>query len=807
MDEKNRKGHIAHIVEANNSVIFQTVNEHCRKTAEYAASLLSGVGLTQTGYFIGLIHDLGKCTAAFDNYILSSFRGENTAKGSVNHTFAAVIYILEKWHSDNEKRLASEIAAWVSGSHHGEFDCVNTNSESGFLHRVQKDKDEIFYDEAVSCYLNECASENELETRFNAAAAEINSIVSQIRSNCSSSRYCKDNGDYKRKAMSFITGFLARMLLSALIDADRRDTAEFMLQQEFEFITADKKLWECELNAFEKKISGFAASSPINAVRSYISDSVKAFSERKSGVHTLCVPTGAGKTLASLRYSLSHAAIHGKKRVFFVIPLLSVLEQNAKVIRSFTSDGICAEHHSNVIKSDMNKEEIDRYELIAQTWESPIVITTMVQLLYALFSADKSAIRRLKSLCNSVIVIDEIQTLPKKDTYMFNLAVDFLSDFCGADIVLSSATQPCFSEINYRLALSDDYRMVKLTPEMKAIFKRTEIVDKTAIPMDIPALADFSSELIECNSSLLIICNTKTSAKKLYTELKTLCKGKYKLFHLSTNMCMKHREDVLAEINGCLKNKSEKIVCVSTQLVEAGVDFSFESCIRVMAGMDNAAQAAGRCNRSGDFDHVCKVHIVKLLDERLSFLQDIIASQNSSTELFQYYKCSPESYENDLLSDKSIADFYRLLYKKYTKENELGYIEKDDCLFDMLSSNVKYCKRNDSSDFAMPQAFKTAGELFKVFDENTTDIIVPYNSEAKELIADLNSQRAEYDLAFLKSVVDKLKPYTISVFEYQKKQLLGNEQIYPADKDSRFIALREDAYNLQTGLEDNNFTY
>ncbi len=343
----------------------------------------------------------------------------------------------------------------------------------------------------------------------------------------------------------------------------------------------------------------------------------------------MTVKTGAGKTLTSLRFSLNCAAIHEKRRIFFIIPLLSILEQNAAVIRSYIGcDDAALEHHSNVVceeESDSG-DEPDSYEMLAESWDSPVILTTLVQLANALFSGKTTAVRRMRSLCGSVIAIDEIQSLPRKMTYMFNLALDYLAHFCDCTIVLSSATQPCFEEMDYPMILAENPDIVEETAEMRTVFARTEIIDKSSgYGMDTDELADFAMEIINDCSSLLVICNTKRNALELYERLALLGNDKFRLYHLSTNMCMQHRRDALENItNGLATRDGRRVICVSTQLVEAGVDFSFESCIRVKAGLDNIAQVAGRCNRSGEFGRLCKVYVVSLKDENLTRLPAIL---------------------------------------------------------------------------------------------------------------------------------------------------------------------------------------
>jgi len=799
---------LAHITEINGEKIEQSVSTHSINVANYAADKLKGMNLYHTAYLAGLLHDMGKCTGKYQDYLEKAARGEDVVRGSVNHTFCGCIYLLKHYHAGKSQgfgTMTCEILVYAIGSHHGQFDCVTLENTSGFEHRLNKDAAEISYDEAVCSFLSECASSEEIDRLFSLAQDEITTIFQSFKTCFGKSR----------SQISFLMGLVARMVLSTVIDGDRRDTAEFMNGSKFQYRDVSQALWSNQTEFFEKKISGFDAATPINRARCRFSEECRDFAQKYGGgIYRLTLPTGAGKTLSALRYALYHAKTYSKRRILFVIPLLSILEQNSAVIRSYIQDkSILTEHHSNVIKTFETAEELDRYELLTETWESPIIITTLVQLLNTLFSGKTTAIRRMSALSNAVIVIDEIQSLPKKTTNMFTMALNFLAYGCGATIVLSSATQPCFDEAAMPLQYSVPADIVPYEEESFEVFKRTKIVDKTSpYGMSVEQLTDFSVNLLETVSSLLIICNTKGSALKLYVELKQRC-GEYKIFHLSASMCMAHRTDTLTHINASLKS-GEKMLCISTQLVEAGVDFSFESVIRVAAGMDNIAQASGRCNRSNDFGGICTVYVVNLSQdvEKLGMLHEIEAAQRCAKQLLHRFAQDPKLYANDLLSAKSISEYYQFLFNDIDIKGKFSYPQKmlygtTENLFDLLADNKLHIERPEfKGKYFLNQAFKKAGELFKVFDDNTTEVIVPYNAEAKEIIADLFSQKAAYDYGFLKTCIEKAKPYTVQIFEYQNRKLREYGML-SSDKSERFNALNGQCYNSETGLVVENFIF
>ncbi|MFA7636850.1 MAG: CRISPR-associated helicase Cas3' [Monoglobales bacterium] len=792
---------LAHITEINGQRIEQTVREHLINTAEYSGKALEPCGLYYCGYLSGLLHDMGKLKCEYLKYLEDSYAGIDVKKGSINHTFAGVKYILEKYHNDNNDafdKLASEIIAFAVGSHHGEFDIIDIDGKNGFEYRINKDITEICYDEAKTNFLSLCINDDEIDKYFYLAKEEIKVLVNKRNGN-------RDNG---RTKMTFILGMTARMVLSALIEGDRRDTAEFMSRKNFFEYQITKEFWRNHLDHFEQKLNQFKEDSPINSARRNFSDKCAKFAEHRGGIYRITIPTGAGKTLCMLRYTLEHSKIFDKKRIIFIIPLLSILDQNSKVIGEFVKDeSIIQELHSNVVNSTEQTDGLDGFELLSETLSSPIVISTLVQLLNMMFSDKTSCVRRLSALCGSVIVIDEIQSLPVNMISLFNTAINFLAYYCNTTIILSSATQPCFDKVSYSIEFNDNPDMIPFDKDLFNVFKRTEVIDKTMpYGMSIDELADFSAEIMDNHSSLLVICNTKSSALRLYNSISILnSEGQYKLFHLSTAMCMQHRMDTLDKINKCLKI-GQKIVCISTQLVEAGVDFSFENVIRVIAGLDNITQAAGRCNRNNDFNRICNVYIVNLKnnEENLRTLREIKTAQDCTIKLLQDYSNDSKKYNNDLLSEKSIEKYYSLFFENPEIKTKFDYPVKldydiSDNLFGMLTLNSKFLSRAEGKDkYILNQPFKTANRLFKVFDDNTIDVIVPYNKEAEDIIADLCSQKAKFDYVYLKEKINQAKKYTIQIFEYQVRALEG---MLFSDEGKHFIALNSQNYNRETGLE------
>lgn len=812
----------AHLTYQDGEKRAQSLREHCIGTARYAAACLRPSGFYHMAYLAGLLHDMGKATQKFNDYLEEAFVGKDVTRGSVNHTFAGVIYLWEKYHSQSAssmEMLTAEAITYGMGAHHGLFDCVDLNGKNGFAHRLDKDRKELCYEEAVQYFLEQVATEEEIEDLFGKATEEFAVFYEKA-----AAAWKGDKGQ-KQKVL-YETGMLTRLLLSAVIYGDRRDTAEFMNGVS---LAGDSVSWSEERAYLEEKLSRLDTNTKVNQVRREISDACLKFAERAPGIYRLSVPTGAGKTLSAFRYALAHGEKYRKKRMIFIIPLLSVLDQNARVIREHVRDGhIVLEHHSNVVREKEKssvREELDPYEMLTESWDSPIVISTLVQLLHILFSHKTSAVRRMQALCDSVIVIDEVQSLPKKTMAMFNMALNFLQMCCNATIILSSATQPCLEELDWPVRFGDLPDMVRLDRQQLTVFDRAEIIDKTdAYGMDMEELAAFCGEILEKQPSLLVICNTKREARELFERIKGQAVQDWYLCHLSTAMCQRHRVDVLAQLQDRLSalqdklrghtqsGKNEKIICVSTQLVEAGIDFSFSCVVRVLAGIDNLAQAAGRCNRSNEYQSRGRVYLVNLKNENLSMLQEIKQAQESTRHVLMK-KASWQ--EESLIGERATRIFYRYLLRETDVKKQIKYPIEDCgsplCLAELLANKNPHAETEKPQVSCLHQPFKTAGMKFEVFDQETFDVIVPHG-QGKELIEKLRTMEKETAekggfgktvllLPRLREIMERAKSYTVSIYRWQKEKM-WEEGILDGLFEDRVLVLEERAYDDQYGIQD-----
>lgn len=514
------------------------------------------------------------------------------------------------------------------------------------------------------------------------------------------------------------------------------------------------------------------------------------------------MPTGGGKTLSSLRYALEHAKKFKKDRIFYIIPFTTIIDQNAKEIKDILGrEDIILEHHSNLI---VDNEQED-YKLLTERWDSPIILTTMVQFLDTLFSGGTQGVRRMHNLANSIIIFDEIQAIPIKCINIFNSAINFLSNICNSTIVLCTATQPLLSTTQMPLILSEHADMVPDIQERFKQIKRVNLVDSRIVGgYSTVSLKNFALDKIEKIESVLVILNTKNSAKDLFNELKeencNISKEKqYCIFHLSTNMCPFHRMQILEEIKA--KLGKQRLICISTQLIEAGVNISFECVVRALAGMDSIAQAAGRCNRHGE--RTCSdVYIVNVEGENVDKLTDIKEGQECTRRILDEYKKDPNEFDNDLLSRKIMDRYYK--YYFHNRRGEMNYTLKkpnrDKSMYDLLSLNTEGIKAFNertglNTNLMVRQAFKTAGDSFEVIDQRTTGVIVPYGN-GKEIITHING---ECSLSELKLYLKKAQQYSVNLFDIDIRKLDDMRGIIEL-KNGGVFALRDGFYSDDVGV-------
>lgn len=740
----------------------QLTKTHLLECAELAYVIGQKFSAPEMCRLVALLHDLGKFTNKFIQYLMRSnderqLGRKPTGRGSVIHATQGAKYIYELGSRSKNliAALVREIAAICIANHHGSLmDGVSPDGDTPFLDKLVKDNDSLFYAEAVQ-----------------AAVREIPFVISKLPDaleRCEDElRNFLDNCSSYNLNIAFMVHLLVKSIFSCLIDADRFNAYCF----ESHFLSEVKiniPPWEDYSMRLEKYISAFPVDTEINAIRRDISERCYNAAQRDKGIYLLDVPTGGGKTLSSLRFALNHAKKHRAERIIYVIPYLSVLEQTAKDIRTAlrcqADDQFILEHHSNFVVPE-NEDEAQAYRLLTDRWDSPIIITTMVQFLESIYSCKGSDLRKLHNMANAVLIFDEVQSMPLKCTYLFNEAINYLRYCAGCSILLCTATQPPLGQVGKPLYLSESSSLI---PDMSESFnklKRTKLIDCTKRNgYSIAELRDFVIARFNSEQNCLVILNTKSDAARLYIELRNFIEynsiDQIDLIHLSTSMCPAHRLNTI----GYMKEKKQKnILCISTQLIEAGVDISFNCVVRAIAGLDSIAQAAGRCNRNGEDPNGKNVYIVNLADENLSRLPDI---KNAADITYQILETKPPN----LLSPDVVALYYEKYY--WNRNFQLNYpVNESGNLYDLLSKNNKGAgalqnKGRGRECPALRQAFKTAGNLFSVIDQRTTSVLAPY---AKGI--ELAKMYKHADCRSRKRLLREIGRHSVSLYSYQLDRL------------------------------------
>ena len=791
----------------------QTLFSHSENTAALCKKFCKRAALEGLGELIGLLHDSGKGTPDFQSYL----RSDNPAlRGRIPHSFCGARYCCQTWDGAADKELTAELAAAAICAHHGGLPDVTGIDAEDILHKRAWPETEPPYQEALENFLEE-VSRQELDGLFEKSRQEVTQTCLRLRELCG-----EIPPPYRKRAFYFQLGLVERYLLSCLIDADRYDTYLFASGAEPEPEPEPNLpvLWDTLAQNLEKFLKKFPTVAPIDQKRHEISQQCYEFRGHAAGIFRLSVPTGSGKTMASLRYAVNCAKENGKERIFYIAPYKSILEQNADDIRkalNIHDDAILLEHHSDVVIDGKETEEIERYRLLTQRWESPVILTTAVQFLNTLFDGRSSCVRRMHSLANSVIILDEFQAFPVKCTGMLNAALNFLAYACGCAVVLCTATQPNSEELPVPVVFGKPAQMTQNLEEIFAAFRRTRVVDKTSDgPLSGEQLADFALERTESCDNLLMILNTKAAANSVFRALNERMallppEERFPLYCLTTSQCPQHRIDLIDEIKRRLTDKTpgaNRMICVSTQLIEAGVNLSFQCAVRSLAGLDSVAQAAGRCNRHQE--SACRdVFIVRCGEENLSRLPDIKNAQEAAAHVLQDYAVNSAQFHGDPLSNEAIRRYYRyyfdlqepqLFYPAGEKEDSSLFAPTD--LFDLLSVNslaAKYCAEHGVSmpQHPLHQAFETAGRIFEAIEKGGMDVLVPYGEGAK-LIETLRARPA---ISELPGLLRKAQRYTVHLFDGERIRLSETGAIDGDLMDMGVTILQKEFYSDELGVQ------
>lgn len=703
-----------------------------------------------------VLHDVGKVAQQFQTYLLS----DDGHRGDVQHARQGAFVVNDFFESKGEiEEIAKEILELAISKHHGGLpDCIDESGNRAFLlgfTESDKSNEKYAYQE-IKRGLNGLALD--LQSNFRGSAEDIACFLKKIKS----LRLSKDS-------IYFYLGLLVKLIYSRLVDADRTDAACFETRKQYRPNAVD---WQNLISRLDKSMRSFDSSSEINRIRHQINEQCCLAGARETGIYRLSIPTGGGKTLASLNFALHHALKTGKRRIIYVIPYLSITTQTAKTFRDvlgLNSDSdVLLEHYSTAgmqrsadVADNASSEFEDAGEhqrkLAAERWDNPIIVTTMVEFLETVMSARGTKLRKFHNMADSVIIFDEIQSLPMNTINLFNEIVSFLSKITNSTILLCSATQPLLEKTKREnLLLSEKPDLIAETESYEDKLRRTRIV-ASAENKSCDELGQIIYQQARKNGNCLAIVNLKKEAREIFQCLERLdVNHEFELIHLSTAMCGRHRTDCLNRIGALPDPGNPKpVICVSTQLIEAGVDISFACVVRAMAGLDSIMQAAGRCNRNGESVEPKNVYVYPLKDEDSMerYLPDIAMGKQLTLQIMENYP------GKDLLSSNILEQYYDMLLRKKDGNGKGGYTdcpirgraEGATTAYDLLSFNE--CDRSQFTNttggkygLCFAQAFQTVSDNFHVIPDVTHNVVVPYG-QATELLAALEN-KIDFAIAF-----------------------------------------------------------
>ena len=784
----------------------QYVRQHLSNVALLSGTSTNKINFSNIGEMLGLLHDLGKYSLVFQRYIQSSTgmldqdRDDTWVdpagmKGKIDHSTAGAQWVWQQiGKCGRPGGLMARILSVCLASHHGGLlDCLDPSGKNIFIERMSK--------EDSATHLAECITvcDEEIKTKLYQLGSEksLQNWWPKILSIIAPQRQEPD------RLKHFRLGFFCRFLFSCLIDADRIDSADFEHPENKQSRRTGSVDWLQAITKFEQYIAGLAVRNKVDMIRGRISQQCLARANAPQGIYTLSVPTGGGKTLASMRFALHHAEKYKLDHIYYIIPYTSIIDQNAKVIREVLdreNDGLpwVLEHHSNL---DAEKQTWHA-KLTAENWDAPVIFTTMVQFLETMFGGGTRGPRRLHNLARSVLIFDEIQCLPVNCVHLFCNGLNFLVNHTGSTAVLCTATQPLLGEVNREYGALELPAENELVQDVQQLFKdlqRVRIVNQIRNGgWSLEDISELAISSVQSSGNCLVVVNTKKWARKLYEQCcqvvaANVLENNTKVFHLSTNLCPAHRSLVLDQVMRCLADE-KPVLCISTQLIEAGVDIDFNMVIRFLAGLDSIAQAAGRCNRNGRMKQG-EVVIINPAEEQITTLEDIKVGQDKALRVMG------ETEHDDLLAPAAINRYFQ--YYFYERADLMRYPLSGDfantTLLDLLADNpcnVGRERDKKKAMFMLQQSFKTAGRQFAAIDAPTRPIIVPYG-DGKEIIAHLLTW---YEPGQASELLCKAQKFSVNLFPRDWEKLEQEKAIFPVWEGEAIYYLDTQYYSDEFGV-------
>ena len=707
----------------------QALEEHLLNTAELAASFTASFDPERLTFYAGLWHDLGKYYHEFQDYL----DDPTLRRKHRDHSTAGGVYAGQSldWSQ-------AFIVMILIFSHHGGLICAKD-----LMKRFEDNKDESFIQESLqkgSLFLEHYPLP-----------------ISRVKS---------DYWDFESPDMVSLE-IRIRMFFSALVDADFLDTEHHFYPDKTHLRTTQKEpseLYQLLLNHYQSLERAERANEAINRTRSFIFHQCVEKAVDHHSFYLLSVPTGLGKTLSSMGFALKHAIETEKKRVIVALPFTSIIDQNAGEYKEIFGDEHVLEHHSQVSWGEGQSVDGGKMELASENWDMPIVVSSTVQLFESLFANKKVATRKLHNIANSVIILDEFQMLPIDLLEPIFATIEELMRTYNVTIVASSATPLSFEWKNYFQKVGQPVSLIDNSERLFEEYLRVEFQYNAE-----PITWDGLSEQIFKFKQALIIVNTKKDALELYNKLKYQVKYD-DVYHLSTSMCSKHRQDILSEVKEKLQ-KNKSVFLVSTQLIEAGVDIDFPAVFRAIASLDRIIQAAGRCNREGLLEKKGSVVIFNPSEGGMPLGMYKMAAEQTKITLEDKWK--------ELHLPNTYVEFFEKLYRLGNKK--------------MLDNKGIQRERSDPcSGLNFPKISKD----FQMIDEDTVSVICPYDKICEELIKEWNPKMPD------RLWFRRVQPYVVNVQRQDpllREPSLNLRKIW--DDWNDWFVLKTDIYDSKIGLQ------
>lgn len=716
---------ISHIYKENERWIIQSNKEHLEGVAKLASVFASEFCMSSWGKMLGMLHDIGKQSNAFQQHIKkeSGYAPETKVIGDYHHAYIGGIIARKLYGKSADNFFVNQILSHHSGLH----DSDELDSENSELKKT--------------------------------IPTEVNPNIEKV---------VLDKLSFKCKATDI--HHLSRMLFSCLVDADYLDTETFMDKETSE-LRANKAsvkdlLPKLEIYLHNLKVS--TKDTEVNRIRNKVQQQCIKTSISPIGFYSLTVPTGGGKTLSSLVWAMKHAIHNGQKRIIIAIPYTSIIIQTAAILREIFGSENVLEHHSNVDPEQIKDEKLrEQMKLATENWDYPIVVTTNVQLFESMFSNKPSTCRKLHNIVNSVLILDEVQTLPVDYLQPIVDSLKTYNRLFKVSVLFTTASQPVLSGLIEGCNPKASFQGIKAIKEIiPEDFKLHERLRRVKLNIDNSGKSyDEVAEMLKQHKKVLCIVNTRKDAKELYERLPQ----EGITLHLSKMMCPAHISETIEHIRTALKDDNNEIIrVVSTQLIEAGVDIDFPVVFRQEAGLDSVLQAAGRCNREGKQD-VCTTYVFSLAKEHNLPKGGIQDGNNARLSL---------DTSSDWFAPETMSSYFRQLYCR----ND-SFDKKD-------MKHYLYDVRNI--------CFASAAKNFRLIEDAGKTVVVCWEN-SMELVHVLLQNGPSYLL------MKKISKYCVNIYP-RDFEALCKMGVVTEKREGLFVVDYAQQYDKHIGLRiDNNW--